>query len=81
MTRPTCGNCRFWDDSPSRDAGGDLLPIEGMVPGTVLGQCRRSPPCVAFDSAVEGDVNAVFPETYQGQWCGEHAPAAEGGQP
>lgn len=66
--KPCCHNCRFWDDSPSRNMFDELVPLEGMVEGTILGQCRRYPPSIPF----EGEVNAEWPETYQSGWCGEH---------
>lgn len=72
-----CGNCRFWDDFPSRNAAGELVPIKGLVAGTVLGQCRRYPPGIPSRSEARGDLNAEFPETYQDAWCGEHQPARE----
>lgn len=64
-----CDECRWWDDSPSRNARGELIADEGT--GLVIGECRRFPPTIPFESSFSGDLNAKFPSTYPHIWCGE----------
>lgn len=74
-----CKNCRFWDDSDQRDAADVLIPLKGLVEGSVLGDCRRFPPSIPFSSSVQVDMNASHPMTWEDGWCGEWQAVAPGG--
>jgi hypothetical protein len=72
MSEPTCETCRYFDDTGQRNASGELVQLEGFVPGSVMGACHRYPPSIPFSSSVEDDVNAVMPKVWNSDWCGEH---------
>lgn len=76
MAEPTCKTCRFW----SRDTERDQDEFCGV------GDCRRYPPVLLQSPellANEPDDDcddhrlrpALFPETYDWDWCGEHQPS------
>ena len=79
MTR-TCDTCRFWNRlSPDGSVYTDAN-FDEVTDGT--GQCRINPPqTVRYAPPVgahthSGDAAhaAWWPITWDGQWCGQHAP-------
>ncbi len=53
MNRPTCKTCLYWCEYEE---------------DTDFGQCRRYPPALYDDEALQD-----FPETVDDKWCGEHS--------
>ena len=62
----TCETCRFCRYYPDEESG----------------ECRRYAPrpVLGPEQGVERDSEAWWPNVYQTDWCGEHAPR-EGGEP
>lgn len=63
---PTCGNCRFWQNTAPNQ-------IVGQPAG---GECHRFPPTGQLVPAGPGQIGAaaVWPPTQGNQSCGEHKP-------
>lgn len=60
--RETCAKCRYWD------------PVENTDNGR--GECRRLSPRWHPD-AMYGGVEASWPQTIAGDWCGEYEYATQ----
>lgn len=60
--RPTCETCRFW----RRLDGEEVLDGQG--------ECRRHAPSPTLEIRDDG-YGALWPETWDEDWCGEHEPA------
>ena len=70
MSRPTCETCNVW-------TGPEVERTK---------ECRRrSPQVVAYTRQISGHttdtvISTRWPRTQRYDWCGEHAPAKEGGE-
>lgn len=69
MSNPTCKTCRWWDD---------LGTIDDC--GNAFGECHARPPTVLVNGqrttgtgSPFNVLDTVWPETAEGDFCGEHA--------